>query len=191
MKSTEQISGQILTGKNKKILNLTVDSNYKETLYTSQFIEGAQRNGKKPLVIEIKNNTIKINNKPSSKETFVNDINTITKDWTKEDFKNPAQSYLFKDNTDIFLDTLEKEYTKTEIANKTGNSKLVPPSPPSPSSLETLPPPPPSVEDHLFKMNRLGGIFFYENKYRSKVKMYCYHPVKNSYVHFIYPTYAS
>jgi len=133
--------------------------------YAEEFLEGAQKNSKKALVIEIKNNTIKINNKPSSKETFVNDINTITKDWTKEDFKNPAQSYLFKDNTDIFLDTLEKEYTKTEIANKTGNSKLVPPSPPSPSSLETLPPPPPpSVEDHLFKMNRLGGIFFYENK---------------------------
>ncbi len=131
----------------------------------SQFIEGAKRNGHKPLVIEVKNDLITINGKKSSLPNFQKDIDTITQDWEETDYTDASTSYLFKDNSQAFMKALEKEYIKTHISKANGGSTLLPPPPPAPKSVQDLPPPPPpSVEDHLFKMNRLGGVFYYENK---------------------------
>lgn len=133
--------------------------------YAQQFSKGAVANGKKPLVIEIRNNEITINGTLSTLETFSKDIDAITRDWTEKDFKDPARTYMFKGNSEDFLKKLETEYAKTHISRATGGAGLIPPPPQTPQSLEDLPapPPPPSVEDHLFKMNRLGGEFYYND----------------------------
>lgn len=136
--------------------------------YAQEFIKGAIANDIKPLVIEVRNNKIKINGKTSSLATFTKDIDAITKDWEETDYTSPARSYIFEGNTPEFLKKLEEEYAKTHISKANDGAKLVPPPPPpppAPQSLEDLPapPPPPSVEDHLFKMNRLGGEFYYND----------------------------
>lgn len=136
--------------------------------YVASFIKGALANDKKPLVIEIRNNEIKINGKQSKLVTFSKDVDAITKDWEETDYTDPALTCMLKGNSENFLKKLETEYAKTHISRASGGAGLIPPPPPpppAPQSLEDLPapPPPPSVEDHLFKMNRLEGEFYYND----------------------------
>ncbi len=116
----------------KNNLGLRTPANQKEN-YAQTFIKGAQRNGKKPLVIEVRNNTITINGQSSSLATFQKDIDAITKDWEETDYINSASSYLFKNNTEDFLTKLEQEYAKTHISKANGGSSLVPSPPPPPT----------------------------------------------------------
>lgn len=134
--------------------------------YATEFVEGAQRNGKKAIVIEIKNNSVRVNGKISSVATFRNDIDAITKDWEETDYTASVPSFLFKNPDDAFLEKLNIEFLKTHYSKANGGMDLLippPPPPPAPSQLPP-PPPPPSVEEHLKSMNNIGGVFYYENK---------------------------
>lgn len=134
--------------------------------YATEFVEGAQRNGKKAIVIEIKNNSVRVNGKISSVVTFRSDIDAITKDWEETDYTASVPSFLFKNPDDAFLEKLNIEFLKTHYSKANGGMDLLippPPPPPAPSQLPP-PPPPPSVEEHLKSMKNIGGVFYYENK---------------------------
>lgn len=153
---------------NKKGIDFSNSTSQATDNYATTFMKGAQRHGKKPLVIEIRNNKITINGKSSSLATFHKDIDDATRDWEETDYTDPVRSFIFKGNSQEFLNKLEKEYAKTHIAKATGGTTLFPPPPPPPPSPSNLqpppPPPPPSVEEHVFKMKKLNSEFYYENK---------------------------
>ncbi|TVZ52893.1 M56 family metallopeptidase [Dokdonia sp. Hel_I_53] len=135
--------------------------------YASQFNTGAQRNGKKSLVIEIKNDQIWINGKftPISKLKAV--INEITKGWSPKEYAEAVRSFMFKGNSIAFSKKAEKEFQKTNYVKENPSAKLLPPPPPAPLSELPPPPPPPmppSIQDHLLKMKKLGSIFLFNEE---------------------------
>ncbi len=126
--------------------------------YGQKFVSGAAQNDKKALVIEIKNDQITINGKQSSLSKLKDDINQITANWTASDYKNFAQSFIFKGNTTSFLRLAEEEFKKTKIAQLNTHLELVPPPPPpSPSTppgpIAPPPPPPPVQPCEAFRKN--------------------------------------
>jgi len=135
--------------------------------YAKEYIEGAERNGEKGLVIEIKKNTVRVNGKPSSVATLRRDIDAITRDWEEIDYTEAFPSTLVKNPAKGFIKKLNEEFLKTNFSKANGGMDLVPPPPPAPEAPEAQlppPPPPPSVEDHLKSMNDIGGVFYYEDK---------------------------
>ena len=136
--------------------------------YATEFVEGAERNGEKALVIEIRNNTVRVNGKASSVATLRSDIDAITRDWSQEAYREAFPSVLVKNPDKGFIKKLNEEFLKTNFSKANGGMDLLPPPPPPPAppapSQVPPPPPPPSVEDHLKSMNEIGGIFYYENK---------------------------
>ncbi len=67
--------------------------------YATQFVEGATRNGKNALVIEVKNDSIYVNGQYSPLDSFRESVDNITAQWTKEEFAQPVRSMIFKDNS--------------------------------------------------------------------------------------------
>lgn len=154
--------------------------------YATNFINGAERNGEKALVIEIKKNTVRVNGKPSSVATLRQDIDAITKDWSQEDYREAHPSILVKNPDKAFLKRLNEEFLQTKFSKANGGMDLLPPPPPPPphisgiqpsappappappaslSSTQVPPPPaPPSVEDHIKSMHDIGGVFYYEKE---------------------------
>lgn len=144
-------------------------SQQKSQNYATEFVEGAERNGEKALVIEIKNNTVHINGKASSVATFRKDIDAITKDWSQDEYREAFPSTLVKNPDKGFVKRLNEEFLKTKFSKENGGMDLLPPPPPPPPAPSQLPPPPPppappSVEDHIKSMHDIGGVFYYENK---------------------------
>ncbi|WP_299763863.1 M56 family metallopeptidase [uncultured Dokdonia sp.] len=138
--------------------------------YAKEFVEGAERNGEKGLVIEIRKNTVRVNGKPSSLATLRSDIDAITRDWSATDYAEAFPSTLVKNPAKGFIKKLNEEFLKTNFSKANGGMDLVPPPPPpppapgAPEAQLPPPPPPPSVEDHLKSMNDIGGVFYYEDK---------------------------
>ncbi len=99
--------------------------------YAKDFMEGAQKNGKKTFVIMININSVNLNGKKSSIKTFKDDLNAITKGWTKQDFEEAHPSILIASSSKDYLKKLEVEFQKTDYAqNKKGATLLIPPPPP-------------------------------------------------------------
>ncbi|AWH73497.1 hypothetical protein DCS32_04795 [Dokdonia sp. Dokd-P16] len=132
--------------------------------YTSQFIDGAERNGRNALVIEVKNDSIYVNGQYSPLDTFRESINNITAQWTKEEFAAPVRSMIFEGNTEAFINKAEAVFRQTQLYKANNNLQLIPPPPPAPRGELPPPPPPPSPEEHLLKMNKLGSLFIYDGK---------------------------
>jgi beta-lactamase regulating signal transducer with metallopeptidase domain len=128
--------------------------------YAKDFMEGARKNSKKAFVIMININSVNINGKPSSIKTFKDDLNAITKGWTKQDFEEANPSILIASSSQDYLKKLEVEFQKTDYAKfKKGATLLIPPPPPpAPDVLKppkkvikgendsdvNIPPPPPA-----------------------------------------------
>jgi len=160
----EEILESLLQQKSQNYANEYIEDEEK-----NEFVEGAERNGKKAFVIEIKNNSISINGKESSIRSFQSDIDAITKDWEEIDYTKAYPSILIKSSDKEFLKKLNKEYLKTHYSKANGGRGLLPPPPPpsapkAPEAQLPPPPPPPSVEDHLKSMKEIGGVFYYENE---------------------------
>ena len=129
--------------------------------YASDFIKGAQKNGKKTFVVMISINSVTLNGKPSNIKTFKNDLNAITKGWTKNDFNEALPSILIASNSQDYLKKLEVEFQKTDYAqHKKGATLLIlpPPVPPVPPKKVikgvndkggNIPPPPPPPAPHV------------------------------------------
>ncbi|GGG16854.1 hypothetical protein GCM10011344_16840 [Dokdonia pacifica] len=138
--------------------------------YATEYVKGAERNGKKAFVIEIKNNKVFVNGKASSVNTLRSDIDAITKGWEETDYTESYPSILVKNPDKGFLKKLNAEFLKTNYSKANGGMELLPPppppAPPAPKAPSQLPPPPPppSVEEHLKSMNDIGGVFYYEDK---------------------------
>ncbi|HBY69606.1 MAG TPA: hypothetical protein DEG69_18780, partial [Flavobacteriaceae bacterium] len=71
--------------------------------YAKDFMEGARKNSKKAFVIMININSVNINGKPSSIKTFKDDLNAITKGWTKQDFEEANPSILIASSSQDYL----------------------------------------------------------------------------------------
>ncbi|WP_147309560.1 M56 family metallopeptidase [Marixanthomonas ophiurae] len=133
--------------------------------YATDFVEGAQKNNKKTFVVMISVNSVTLNGKPSSIKTFKDDLNVITKGWTKNDFNKALPSILISKNSEDYLKKLEVEFQKTDYAqHKKGATLLIPPPPPAPKAPKPPkkvikgvndkggnippPPPPPKIDDN-------------------------------------------
>ena len=102
-------------------------------MYSKEFLEGAEKNGEKTFVIMISINNVTLNGKPSSIQTFKDDLNAITEDWNKSDFKKAKPSILISSGSREYLEKLEVEFQKTDYAqHKKGATLIVPPPPPPP-----------------------------------------------------------
>lgn len=135
--------------------------------YASQFVEGAARNGKNALVIEVRNDSIYENGQYSPLDSFRESIDNITAQWTKEEFAQPMRSMIFKGNSKEFINKAEAVFRQTQLYKANNSLRLVPPTPPAPPAPKgelPPPPPPPSPEEHLLKMHKLGSLFIYNGK---------------------------
>jgi len=132
--------------------------------YASQFIEGAARNGKKALVIEVRNDSIYINGQYKTLDTFRESVNEITENWDKKEYADPVSSMILKGNTEEFIKKAEKEFKKTILYMANNSLRLIPPAPPALHAKLPIPPAPLSLVEHLIKMRKLGGLFIYEGK---------------------------
>ncbi|MFC4634101.1 M56 family metallopeptidase [Dokdonia ponticola] len=151
--------------------NLSIKSPYPYTNPPKTYIlkETADIQELETLVIEIKNNTVRINGKLSSVATFRKDIDAITKDWSPEAYREAFPSTLVKNPDKGFVKRLNEEFLKTKFSKANGGMDLVPPPPPAPPAPPAPtqlppPPPPPNVEDHIKSMHNIGGVFYYENE---------------------------
>jgi len=127
--------------------------------YAKEFLKGAQRNGKKAIVIEIKNNSIRINGNPSNIVNLYNDINILTKDWSTSDYSDMAPSFLFKNSDKQFIEKADKAFQKTNLFKQRQDLQLKPTSPEEFERTYELS----STEDHLEKMKNSGSQFFFNN----------------------------
>lgn len=135
--------------------------------YATQFIEGAARNGKNALVIEVRNDSIYINGQYSPLDSFRESVDNITAQWTKEEFAQPVRSMIFKGNSKEFINKAEAVFRQTQLYKANNSLRLIPPPPPAPPAPRgelPPPPPPPSPEEHLLKMHKLGSLFIYNGK---------------------------
>ncbi|WP_035335475.1 M56 family metallopeptidase [Dokdonia sp. PRO95] len=135
--------------------------------YATQFIEGATRNGKNALVIEVRNDSIYINGQYSPLDSFRESVDNITAQWTKEEFAAPVRSMIFKGNSKEFINKAEAVFRQTQLYKANNSLRLIPPAPPAPpapSGELPPPPPPPSPEEHLLKMHKLGSLFIHNGK---------------------------
>ncbi|GEQ84505.1 hypothetical protein ULMS_00130 [Patiriisocius marinistellae] len=69
-------------------------------------------------------NTIIVNGKVSSLETFKNDVDAATKDWTEKDFKQTQPRTSFKNTSEDFLNDLDREFKKTKYSKTTGGLSI-------------------------------------------------------------------
>jgi hypothetical protein len=135
--------------------------------YATQFVEGASRNGKNALVIEVRNDSIYINGQYSPLDSFRESVDSITAQWTKEEFAEPVRSMIFKGNSKEFINKAEAVFRQTQLYKANNSLRLIPPPPPAPPAPRgelPPPPPPPSPEEHLLKMHKLGNLFIYNGK---------------------------
>ncbi len=88
--------------------------------YAKNFIDGAQKNGSKALVIEVVDERIRINGKTSSLSQMSDDINAATASWTTTDFKKAEPSFIFKNNSKGFLQQANTRFAKTKFAQIQG-----------------------------------------------------------------------
>lgn len=87
-----------------------------ESSYAQNFIAGADRNGKKALVIEIQNDQISVNGTYSTIAKLQRDIDDWTKDWTTKEYSTAVPSFLFKNNSANFLKDANSEFRATKFA---------------------------------------------------------------------------
>ncbi|WP_405251024.1 M56 family metallopeptidase [Dokdonia sp. Asnod3-C12] len=132
--------------------------------YATQFVEGATRNGKNALVIEVRNDSIYINGQYSPLDSFRESVDNITAQWTKEEFAQPVRSMIFKGNSKEFIKKAEAVFRQTQLYKANNSLRLIPPAPPAPQGQLPPPPPPPSAEEYLVRMRKLGSLFIYEEK---------------------------
>ncbi|WP_405203025.1 M56 family metallopeptidase [Dokdonia sp. LLG6352-1] len=135
--------------------------------YATQFVEGATRNGKNALVIEVRNDSIYINGQYSPLDSFRESVDNITAQWTKEEFAQPVRSMIFKGNSKGFINKAEAVFRQTQLYKANNSLRLIPPPPPAPPAPRgelPPPPPPPSPEEHLLKMHKLSSLFIYNGK---------------------------
>ena len=132
--------------------------------YASQFIDGAERNGKNALVIEVKNDSIYVNGQYSPLDTFRESVDKITASWDKDEYADPVRSMIFKGNSEEFIKKAEKEFRKTKLYMANNSLRLIPPAPSESQGQLPPPPPPPSAEEYLVRMRKLGSLFIYEEK---------------------------
>ncbi len=132
--------------------------------YATQFVEGAARNGKNALVIEVKNDSIYVNGQYSPLDSFRESVDNITAQWTKEEFAQPVRSMIFKGNSEEFIKKAEAVFRQTQLYKANNSLRLIPPAPPAPQGQLPPPPPPPSAEEYLVRMRKLGSLFIYEEK---------------------------
>jgi len=128
--------------------------------YATNFINGAHKNGKKALVIEIKNNTVRVNGKASSLETFRKDIDAITKDWSQTAYKEMSPSFLYKNSDKEFIEKVNQEFQKTYLTSQVKGLELRPSSDQEMRNAYVLT----STRDHLEKMKNLGSLFYFNEK---------------------------
>lgn len=88
--------------------------------YAKTFIAGAQKNGIKALVVEVIDETIKVNGKNSSLSQMRNDIDAATAPWTTADYKSAVPSLLFKNNSKVFLAQVNARLIQTKFAQLQG-----------------------------------------------------------------------
>ena len=97
-----------------------------EDNYAKDFVEGAERNGRKAIVIEIENASVQVNGYASSLETFRNDIDAITKDWEETDYTDAVPSILIKEADKAFLNALNTQFLKTHFSKANEKLDLLP-----------------------------------------------------------------
>lgn len=136
-----------------------------ENDYVANFVAGAERNGRKALVLEIKNNQISINGTTSSITTLQRDIDALTKDWEEQAYTEAVPSFLFKNNSASFLEMARAQFKMTHFSKANGGMELgTLPSATYIGERTTEKLEEPMVQNHLLKMKKLGGLFFEEEK---------------------------
>ncbi|MGK0251479.1 MAG: hypothetical protein ACI81G_000917, partial [Gammaproteobacteria bacterium] len=106
--------GSVLDRTKNNSVYKTLDN--QERSYAHNFIAGAKRNGRKALVIEIRNNKISVSGRSSSLQTMRKDIDAQTKNWEEQEYTEAAPSFLFKDNTANFLKEANSQFKKTHFS---------------------------------------------------------------------------
>ena len=130
-----------------------------QTDYSEQFIQGAAKNGKKALVVEIENNNLRLNGKVSSLYRLQKDINAITQDWEETEYTDASPSFLFKNSDKEYLERLNEQFLKTKYSKANGGLNLLPVSEIEMESAFQFS----SSQDHLKKMKNIGSVFYYNN----------------------------
>lgn len=99
-----------------------------ESNYAENFVAGAERNGRKALVIEIRSNQISVNGKAATISSLQRDINAITKDWKEQEYLDAVPSFLFKNNSFEFLKKANDTFQMTRFSRANKGMVLYNPS---------------------------------------------------------------
>lgn len=144
-----------------------------QTDYATSFIEGAQNNGVKALVIEIFNDQINVNGSSAPISNLRNVIDKITKNWTTQELNSAVPSMLFKNNSPEFLEKANQAFIGTRLAKQQGLAFPLTPRPADTPTvigsqqLELQQKPPTAKEIKTY--NKLAAK--YEDGYKGKINL--------------------
>ncbi len=103
----------------------------------------------KKIRIKVEGDKLWVNGKATHPEKLLQAINKITNNWSKEDLINTNIEIKIVNSDDSFMENLNQEFSKTNLAKVSGRSFL-PPEPPAPPSVKgeiVAVPPIPKVEE--------------------------------------------
>ena len=103
----------------------------------------------KQIVLSVNENTIKINNKEVALENVTDEINKITKGWSKQELIDPNIKVSFKNVPKNGIANIELAFKASRLGKANPKKSFIlpppppPPAPPKQATKELVPPPPP------------------------------------------------
>jgi beta-lactamase regulating signal transducer with metallopeptidase domain/biopolymer transport protein ExbD len=94
--------------------------------YTTEYLNGAERNNKKAFVLQIEISQIKFNGKTVALKDLTKTINAYTKVWEETDYTSAHPSILMARTPDDFLYKVDKEFKKTHYSKANGGMSIRP-----------------------------------------------------------------
>jgi len=79
----------------------------------------------KNIIIMIQVNSVSINARPSSIETFHKDVDALTKNWEETDYTSVVPTVLIASTSQDYLNQLEKEFSKTHLSKSNEGLSLI------------------------------------------------------------------
>lgn len=118
--NTDGISLQGLQGTTWNTLNFTLKDNETKAINKFGFADANTIIKKpvdkhfKPLKVRLINDNITINDIPSSVDTYKDDLNEVTKDWTDKNYKASTTDLIIDNCSEEFLKTIDLQFRQTD-----------------------------------------------------------------------------
>lgn len=118
------------------------------------------RKYKNSIILYVNGEDIYLNGKKTTITNFTKALNERTKNWEADDFKLFGLAIEKVNVSEEFIDKINAEYRKSDLAKQSSAKKKYLISDDSPPP----PPPPPMPLDHVIEMAKDGADFYYEGK---------------------------